>query len=62
MSDISFFNITPHSFQRNTGYKDTAYALSEIVDNAAEEDARNITILVKEQRSPRKIISIGIFI
>ncbi|MFL2938946.1 MAG: ATP-binding protein [Opitutales bacterium] len=60
MSDISFFNITPHSFQRNTGYKDTAYALSEIVDNAAEEDARNITILVKEQRSPRKIISVGI--
>ena len=32
MSEIAFFNITPNSFQRNTGYKDTAYALSEIVD------------------------------
>ena len=60
MSDIAFFNITPNSFQRNTGYKDTAYALSEIVDNAAEESARNITILVKEQRSPKKIVSIGV--
>jgi hypothetical protein len=60
MSEISFFNITPNSFQRNTGYKDTAYALSEIVDNAAEESAKNISIIVKEQRNPRKIVSIGV--
>jgi hypothetical protein len=55
-----FFTIGQHSFERNTGYKDTAYALSEIVDNSVEEEARNVTIIVKEQRTPRKILSIGV--
>lgn len=60
MGSIPFFTIARESFEKNSGYKSTAYALAEIIDNAAEEDAQNITIIVKENTTPRFLLAIGV--
>ena len=61
MAKKPYFTVTEHSFDKNSGYKNTAAALAEIVDNSAEEDANNISIIIKEVRRPSKHISaIGI--
>jgi len=60
MGDRPFFTIGRQSFEKNSGYKSTAHALAEIVDNAAEEDARHISIIIKENRNPKYLMAIGV--
>ena len=36
---------------RNSGYRNTAYALAEIIDNSVEAKARNIEIMCAEKVS-----------
>ena len=44
----SFFSTGPPDSLRDGGYKNTAYALGELVDNSIEEDARDVDIIMFE--------------
>ena len=37
---------------RETGYKSTAYAISELIDNSIDADANEIHIIAKEKHFP----------
>ena len=43
-----FFSTGPPESLRDAGYKNTAYALGELVDNSIEEDAKGIDIMLFE--------------
>ncbi len=61
MPERDYFKVSRDAFEKNSGYKNTAYALAELIDNAAEENARNITVIIQEKRKPtRHISTIGI--
>ena len=57
---MHFLTLPPIRFKEILATKTQPMHFLEIVDNAAEESARNITIMVKEQRNPKKIVSIGV--
>ena len=44
-----FFSTGPPESLRDAGYKNTAYALGELVDNSIEEDAKDIDIIMFEK-------------
>ena len=47
-----FFSTGPPESLRDSGYKNTAYALGELVDNSIEEDATDVDIIMFEGREP----------
>ena len=46
--DWDFFSRGPPDSLRDAGYKNTAYALGELVDNSVEADATNVDIMMLE--------------
>ena len=46
--DWGFFSTGPPESLRDAGYKNTAYALGELVDNSIEEDATDVDIIMFE--------------
>jgi len=53
--DWDFFSKGPPEALRDAGYKNTAYALGELVDNSIEADASNVDIMMLESlRTTRK--------
>ena len=41
---------------RNSGYKDIESAVSEIIDNSVEADAKNVFVILKDKVNPGKRI------
>ena len=46
--DWGFFSTGPPESLRDAGYKNTAYALGELVDNSIEEDATDVDVIMFE--------------
>jgi len=46
----SFFTFKALESQRSSGYRNTAYALAELIDNAFDANAKNVKITFFEKR------------
>jgi|GEM_PF-1573426 len=49
-SQKSFFTFKALESQRSSGYRNTAYALAELIDNAFDANARNVKVVFYENR------------
>lgn len=59
MAKRPYFSITRESFEKNAGYKSTVHALAELVDNAFEASAKNVTIVLRLNR-PQQLDAIAV--
>ena len=48
-----YFTLSEHSFEKNSGYKSTVYALAELIDNSVEAEADYIAIILMINRDKR---------
>src|ERR1051325_868427 len=53
MPSIPYFSLGRHSFEKNSGYKSTVHAIAELIDNSAEADATEITVMLMVDRDSR---------
>jgi hypothetical protein len=58
MSKRPYFTIGMNSFEKNSGYKNTVFALAELIDNSFEENASEVSIIlmVNRQKYLQKIV------
>lgn len=48
-----YFTLSEHSFEKNSGYKSTVYALAELIDNSVEAEADYISVILMINRDKR---------
>ena len=48
-----YFTLSEHSFEKNSGYKSTVYALAELIDNSVEAEADFISVILMINRDKR---------
>ena len=59
MPEKSYFNLGTHSFEKNSGYKNTVYALAELIDNSVEANATRVVVgLMVNRHSKLQNISV----
>jgi len=47
MAKVPYFTVSANSFEKNAGYKTTVHAINEIIDNAYEAEATEVTIVLE---------------
>lgn len=53
MPSRPYFTLSEHSFEKNSGYKSTVYALAELIDNSVEAEASKIAVVLMVNRDKR---------
>jgi len=60
MPNIPYFSLGRHSFEKNSGYKSTVHAIAELIDNSAEADATEITVVLMVDHRDSRLLKIAV--
>src|ERR1041385_9149752 len=60
MASIPYFSLGRHSFEKNSGYKSTVHAIAELIDNSAEADATEVTVVLMVDHRDLRLLRIAV--